>query len=123
MAAGESPSTEPKLPCPSTSRIAHGEILRHARHGFVDGHVTVRMIFAQHFADDAGGFFVRAAGADAHVVHGIQDAPVDGLQPIAGIRQGARHDHAHGVIQISPAHLVDIDLLNGTNIHNEFLRS
>ena len=51
-------------------------------------------------------------------MHGIQDAAVDWLQPIAGIRQGARHDHAHGVIQVRRAHLVvDIDLLNGSYVH------
>ena len=35
-----------------------------------------------------------------------------GFKPIAGIRQGPGHDHAHGVIEIRVAHLViDINVL------------
>ena len=37
---------------------AHGEILRHARHGFVDGRVAMRMVLAEHLADDACGLLV-----------------------------------------------------------------
>ena len=45
---------------------------------------------------------------------------MDGLEPVAGIRQGARHDHAHGVIEVCLLHLlVDIDLLNQTNFHSQ----
>ena len=36
------------------------------------------------------------------------------LQPVARIRQRARHDHAHGVIEIGALHLVEDG--NGTNI-------
>ena len=28
------------------------------------------------------------------------------LQPVAGIRQRARHDHAHGVVEVGAAHLL-----------------
>jgi len=35
------------------------KILRHARHGFVNGRVAVRVVFTQHFAHDTRGFFVR----------------------------------------------------------------
>ena len=58
---------------------AHGEILRQARHRFVDRRVAVGVVLAQHFADDTGGFLVGAVGADAHVIHGIQNAPLDGF--------------------------------------------
>ena len=35
---------------------------------------------------------------------------MDGLQPVAGIWQGAGDDHAHGVIQVSLLHfMVDIN--------------
>jgi hypothetical protein len=37
------------------------------------------MVFAQHLADDAGAFTVRAAGANAHIVHGVKNPPVHGL--------------------------------------------
>ena len=44
-------------------------------------------------------------------MHGVKNAAVDGFQPVAGIRQGAGHDHAHGIIEICGAHLlVDITI-------------
>ncbi len=99
-------------------RVAHREILRHARHGVVDRHVAVRVVLAEHFADDAGRFLVGGVGADAHVVHGIQDAPVDRLEPVARIRQGAGDDHAHGVIEVRAAHLlVDVDAVDRADVH------
>ena len=84
----------------------------------IDGRIAVGMVFTQHFTDDTGRFLVRRVGADAHIVHGVEDAPVDRLQAVAGIGQGARDDHAHGVIEVGRAHLlVDIDRLNGTDVH------
>ncbi len=51
-------------------------------------------------------------------MHGVEDAPVDGLEAVAHIGQGARNDHAHGVIEVRGAHLiVDIYLLNCSNFH------
>jgi len=73
----------------------------------------MRVIFAQHLTYDPGGFLMSRVGTDAHVVHGVQDAPVDRLQAVTRVRQGPGYDHAHGVIQIGGAHLlVDIDGLN-----------
>ena len=42
----------------------------------------------------------------AVLVHRIEDAAMDRLQPVAHVRQGARDDHAHGVIEIALPHLV-----------------
>ena len=53
MAAGGSPSTEPKLPCPSISGRRMREILRHAHQRVVDRLVAVRVVFTHHVADDA----------------------------------------------------------------------
>ena len=90
--------------------IAHGKILRHAGHGFVNRLVAVGVIFAQHFANDAGRFLVSRVGAQAHVVHGIEDAALDGFEAIASVRQSARHNHAHGVVEVRRAHfVVDVD--------------
>ena len=76
----------------------------------------MRVIFTQHFADDTGGFLEGGVGADAHILHGIQDAPVDGFQSIAGIRQGAGNDDAHGVIEVGRAHgLVNVCHLDGAD--------
>ena len=76
------------------------------------------MIFSEHFTHDTSRFFVPGIGTDAHVVHGIQDAAMDGFQTVAGIRQGARYDHAHGVIEVGCTHLgVNVYLFNVSDGH------
>ena len=64
----------------------------------------MRMVLAHHVADDAGRLAVRLVRRVACLVHAVQDAPVHRLQPVAGVRQRARHDHAHGVIEVRAAH-------------------
>ena len=87
-------------------RGADGEPLGQADHGLVDGGVTVRVVLADDLADRPRTLLVRAVGEDAGLVHGVQDAPVDGLQAVAHVRQGARRDDGHGVLDERLAHLV-----------------
>ena len=43
-------------------------------------------------------------------MHAEKNAAMHRLQAVANIGQGAAHDHAHGVIEVRPLHLVfDID--------------
>ena len=73
----------------------------------------MRMIFAHDFADDSGALARGAVGREAHLVHGVENAPVHGLQPVADIRQRAADDHRHRIVEIRPAHLFfDIDGMN-----------
>ncbi len=95
-------------------RHAHGEVLRHPHHRVVDRLVAVRMIFTDHVADDARGLHVFLVRRVPLLVHRIQDAPMHRLQTVARIRQRARHDHAHGVIEVAALHLVEDGY--GTNI-------
>ena len=88
-------------------RHAHGEILRHAHHRVVDRLVAVRMIFTDDVADDARRFDVLLVRRVPLLVHRVQDAPVHRLQAVARIGQRARHDHAHGVIEVGAFHLVE----------------
>jgi len=44
IAAGGSPSIEPKLPCPSTKRVAQRELLHHADERLVHRRVAVRVV-------------------------------------------------------------------------------
>ena len=85
---------------------AHRKRLRHAHHGVVNGRVPVRVVLAHHLADDARRLAVRAVRVIAALVHGIDDAAVDGFQAVAHVGQRAADDHAHGVIEIRAAHLV-----------------
>ena len=87
-------------------RQAHREILRHPHHRVVDRQLAVRVVFADHVADDARRFAVAAVPLVAVDLHRIEDAAVHGLQPVADIGQRARHDHAHRVIEVGAPHLL-----------------
>ncbi len=88
-------------------RQAHGEFLREPDQRVVDRLVAVGVIFTHRVAGDARGFVVGALRRVVVLVHREQDAAMHGLQPVAHIGQRARHDHAHGVVEIGALHLVD----------------
>ena len=83
----------------------HGEVLGHAHQGVVDCGLTVGMVFTQHFPHHPGALPKRPLGRKAQFIHGVKDAPMDGLEAIAGIGQCPTHDDAHGVFQIGAGHL------------------
>ena len=87
-------------------RQPHGEALRHAHHGVVDRGVAMRVILTHDVADHAGRLAIGLIRRVAGLVHAVQDASMHRLQPVAGVRQRARHDHAHGVIEVGAAHLL-----------------
>ena len=83
-------------------RVAQRERLRHAHHGLVRGDVAVRMILAEHLADDGRRLARPRAGGQAQVlVHGVQDAPLHRLEPVAHVGQRARGDDAQRVRQVA----------------------
>ena len=88
-------------------RQAHGEILRHAHQRVIDRLVAMGMVFADDVADHAGGLAIRLVPFVAVLVHRIEDAPMHRLEAVARVGQRARHDHAHGVIEIGALHLLD----------------
>ena len=60
-------------------RQAHREILRHPHHCVVDREFAVRVVFADHVADNARRFAVGAVPLVAVDLHRIKDAAVDRL--------------------------------------------
>ena len=88
-------------------RIARRERLAQAHQRVVDRRVAVRVIFAHAITDDAGALDVRPVGLQAEVLHGEEHAPVHGLQAVADVGEGAADDHAHRVIHVRGAHLLD----------------
>ena len=86
-------------------RVAERKLLRHADERIVDGRIAVRVVFADHVADDGGALAVGPGRAEAGLVHRVQDPPVDRLQAVADIGQGALHDDAHRVVDERFAHL------------------
>ena len=95
-----------EIALPVDERQAQRERLHHADHGVVDRAVAVGMVFAHHVADDAGRFDVGPVRKMVVLLHRVQDAAMHRLQAVAHVRQGPAHDHAHGVIEVGPLHLV-----------------
>ena len=90
--------------------VAQDEVLRQAHHGVVNGGVAMGMVRTHHVADDLGGLGVLLVVLQAHFLHAVEDAAVDGLEAVAGIRQRAADDDRHRVVEIRPPHLLlDID--------------
>ena len=66
----------------------------------------MRVILLQALADHAGALGVTLVVLQAFAVHGGEDAAMDRLQAVAGIRQRAPYDHRHGIGEIGAAHLL-----------------
>ena len=86
--------------------VAQREVLRHAHDGVVDRGVAVRMVFADHVADDARALLVGAVPVVVELVHRVEHAPVHRLQTVACIRQRPPDDHAHRVVEVGAAHFL-----------------
>src|SRR5690606_31902846 len=82
-------------------RIAHGEGLREAHQRVVDGLVAMRVELAHHLADDGSAFGKALAGIEARKAHGMDDAAMHRLQPVADIRQRAVHDGRQRISEIA----------------------
>ena len=91
-------------------RGAHGEILRHADEGVIDGGVAVGMVAAEHVADDLGAFDGLVGLGESALAHGVEDAAVAGFHAVADVRDGATDIHAQRVLQVRGVHDVfDVD--------------
>ena len=91
---------------PVDQRVAHREVLGEADEGVVEGDVAVRVVLAHHLADDRGALAEGAGRRQAHLAHRVQDPAVDRLEAVADVRQRARDDDAHRVVEVRDAHLV-----------------
>ena len=95
-----------EIALPVDQQVAHREVLRHAHHRVVDRGIAVRVVLAEHVADDARALHVRARCDVIALVHREQHAPVHRLQAVADVGQRAADDHAHRVVEIRLTHLV-----------------
>ena len=60
---------------------------------------------AQHVAHAGGGLLEGLVAGQVVLVHGVEDAPVDGLQAVPHVGQRPAHDDGHGVFDIGLLHL------------------
>ena len=88
------------------------EGLGEAHHGVVDGGVAVRVELTHDLTGHAGALDVAFIGAQAHLLHHVEDAALHGLEAVAGVGEGTRINHRIGVLQEAGFHLggyVDVD--------------
>jgi hypothetical protein len=105
---------------PIDQHVAQRKILRHAHNGVVDRRVAVRMVLTDDIADDPRRFLVRLVPVIRQLVHGKQHAPMHRLEAVACVGQRAPDDHAHGIVEIRPTHLVfeaDRECFFGESFH------
>ena len=86
--------------------VAHVPLLGHADQGGIDHALAVRMIVAAGVAGDLRALDPAGPRREVQVVHGHQDPPLRGLQPVAHVGQRPADDHAHRVGQIAALELV-----------------
>jgi hypothetical protein len=71
------------------------------------------MVLAHDVADDAGALAGRTIRLQAHLLHGVENAAMDGLESVTDVGQSAADDDRHGIVEIRLAHLVfNVDGLN-----------
>ena len=99
-----------KVPLAVDQDVPHVEVLRQADERVVRRRVAVRMVVADHLADDLRAFAVGTVRRQSHLPHRIQHAAMRRLQAVAHVRQRAPDDYAHRVIHVRALHLVfDVD--------------
>ena len=82
--------------------LAHRPRLRHVHERRVNHRLAVRVIVTARVAANFGAFPMLPVGEERQVVHRIKDAALRRLQSVARIRQGARNDDRHRVIEKRP---------------------
>ena len=99
-----------EIPLTVDQRVAHVEVLSQTDQRGIDDGFAVRMVVAGSVAADFGAFAIAAVRGQAEVVHGYEDAALNGLEAVAHVWQRASDDHAHRVVEIGFLHLgFDID--------------
>jgi len=87
-------------------RIALRKILRQTHERVVNRLVAVRMVFADHVADDARALLETRSGIEFQLLHRPQEAAMHGLEAVAHVGQRARHDRGQRIGQIAFAQRV-----------------
>ena len=89
-----------EIALPVDERIAHRETLGEPHHRVIDRLVAVRMVFADHVADNAGALLVALRGIELQQPHRPEQAAMDGFQPVAKIGQRACGDRRQRIDEV-----------------------
>ena len=90
-----------EIALPIDQRIAQREILGEADHRVIDRLVAVRVILADHVADDTRAFLIALRGIELQQPHRPQQPPMHRLQPIAHVGQRARRDRRQRIDEVA----------------------
>ena len=102
-----------EVPLPVHERASHRPRLRHVDECRVNRCLAVRVIVAARVAADLGALAVMPTGREVQVVHREQDAALRRLEPVTRIRERARNNHRHRVVEERIFDLVrDVDGLD-----------
>jgi hypothetical protein len=78
--------------------------------GVVDRRVAVGVVLLEHLADHTGALGVAAVVEHPFAEHGVEDAAMHRLEPIAHVWQGPADDDRHRIVEVRRPHLVlDVD--------------
>jgi hypothetical protein len=64
------------------------------------------MVETHRLSHNLGALCVFLVVLQAHLLHGVEHAPVYRLQSVTHIRQRAANDNRHGVVEIRSPHLI-----------------
>ena len=102
-----------EVPFAVDEALAHRPRLRHVAERGVNHGLAVRVKVARGVAANLGAFTMLAAGIEAQPLHGEKDAALRGLQPVARVRERARDDDRHRVVEKRIADFLrDVDALD-----------
>ena len=88
-------------------------------HGIGDRGITVRVVF-HGVADDVGDLVIAAV---FELAHGVEDAALDGLEPVVGMGDGPFEDDVAGVVEEPLAeHLIEVAGV-GLQLEKVFVRN
>ena len=91
----------PEVALPVDQRISQREVLRLPHERVVRGRVAMRVVLAEHVADDARRLHVTGRRVEPELVHREQDPPLHGLLPVGDVRERASHHDAHRVLEVA----------------------
>ena len=55
---------------------------------------------AEYVTDGTRRFLVLGVSVQPQLAHGVNNAPLYGLEAVADVRQGPVHDYVHGVVEV-----------------------
>ena len=79
-------------------------MLCEADESIVNRAVAVWVVVLQNFPNHAGTFVEGTVMEKAFAQHGVENTPLHGLEPVAGVGQGAANDNRHRIVDVSRLH-------------------